>query len=207
MIKCKAISAHFLRTSTEKTRARLPSLKKGLKVYPASSPAPSESGRKRGRHAAHTSLAHSTPWMLCVKTHHPSDPSGAKTPPRSAFATNIGGSRQRPFKTLPPKKHSGQDLSPVFSFDALKQRLAEGVPVSIYQGRAPPLLCYGIVVFFSRALGCLQKNLNSLRQGSPPEPSTQPSADRGFSTTFFVPFLPLHLFRDNTGLGVRRCRS
>ena len=30
-------------------------------------------------------------------------------------------------------------LSPVFSFDAIEKRFAEGVPVSIYQGTTPPL--------------------------------------------------------------------
>ena len=31
-------------------------------------------------------------------------------------------------------------LSPVFSLDAFLQRLTEGVPVHIHQGRTPPLL-------------------------------------------------------------------
>ena len=71
-------------------------LKKGLKFshYPAPSPAPSESGRKRARHAAH-----STPWMLCVNTHYPSDPSWAKRPPRSASPTHFEGSLRRPLET------------------------------------------------------------------------------------------------------------
>ena len=43
---------------------------------------------KRARHAACTSLAHSIPWMLCVNTHYPTDPSRAKRPPNSEANTS-----------------------------------------------------------------------------------------------------------------------
>ena len=70
---CMAISAHFLRTSAEKREVR--------SQRPAPLPVPFVSGRKRARHAAHTSLAHSIPWTRCANTHYPSDPSWAKRPP------------------------------------------------------------------------------------------------------------------------------
>ena len=70
-------------------------LMKGLKglACPASSPAPSESGRKkRARRGARTSLARSTPRMLCVNTRCPTGPSRAKRPPRSASPQKVGES-------------------------------------------------------------------------------------------------------------------
>ena len=45
-----------------------------------------ESGRKRARCAARSSLAHPTPWTLCVNTHYPSDPSRAKRPSQIGFS-------------------------------------------------------------------------------------------------------------------------
>ena len=84
--------------------------------YPASTLAPSESARKRARHTARTSLAHSTPRMLCVNTHYPSDPSRAKCPSRSAFLTNFGGSQHRPLEIASSTRFSGQQThQPEFS--------------------------------------------------------------------------------------------
>ena len=97
-ITCKAMSAHILRTSAEKG-VRMSALR-----------------RRRARHAARTSLAHSTPWMLCVNTHHPSDPSRATRPPRSASPTNFGGSHHQPLENTPFTKYEGQDpLARIFN--------------------------------------------------------------------------------------------
>ena len=68
---------------------------------------PSESGSKRARHAARTSLAHSIPWTLCANTHYPSDPSGAKRPPRSASPTKFGKSQRQPLVKAPSPKVVG----------------------------------------------------------------------------------------------------
>ena len=68
---------------------------------PALSPAPSESGRKRARRAAHTSLARSIPWMLCVNTHYPSDPSWSLTPSRKPAPA---------ITKHPSAKHSGTNF-------------------------------------------------------------------------------------------------
>ena len=73
----------------EKKGVRMSALMKGMKVS-LPSPAPSESARKRARRAAHTFLAHSTPWTLCVGTHYPLDPSRARRPPRSGFTKKVG---------------------------------------------------------------------------------------------------------------------
>ena len=40
-----------------------------------------------------------TPRMLCVNTHNPTDPSGAKRPPRSASPTDVEGSLRKPLET------------------------------------------------------------------------------------------------------------
>ena len=111
-IKCKAISAHSLEDISRDEGSTDVSTEEGAEnlITSASSSAPSESERKRARHAAHTSLAHSTPWMLCLNTHNPSDPSWAKRPPRSVSATNFGGSQQQPSDNAPSTKHSGHDL-------------------------------------------------------------------------------------------------
>ena len=93
-------SAHFLRTLAEKKGVRMSAVKKGLKVSLPSAPSPaSESGTKRACHAVRTSLAHSTPRMLCVNTHYPTGPGGAKCPPRSASPTVFAGSLRKPLET------------------------------------------------------------------------------------------------------------
>ena len=104
------MSAHFLRKSAEKQGGADGSSKEELEVSftPASSPALSASGRRRARHAARTSLAHSTPRMLCVSTHYPSDPNRAKRPPRLASPTDFGGSVRRPLEVAPSTSFSGQ---------------------------------------------------------------------------------------------------
>ena len=66
-LKCMPISAHFLRTSAEKMGVRMSAAKKGLEVLLRGIVAGSFStGRKKSSHAARTSVAHSTPRMLCV---------------------------------------------------------------------------------------------------------------------------------------------
>ena len=88
---------------------------------PALSPAPSESGNKRARHAARTSLV-PTPRMLCVKTHYPSDPSRAKRTSRSVAPTDFGGSLRQPLEIALSTRFSGrQTLQHEFSthFNAL----------------------------------------------------------------------------------------
>ena len=64
--------------------------------------------KKRARHAARTSQAHSTPRMLCVNTHCPSDPGGAKGPSKSVSPTNYGGRQHRPLGNASSTRFSGQ---------------------------------------------------------------------------------------------------
>ena len=45
------------------------------------------------------------------------------------------------------------EFLPVFSFNTFVDRLASGVPISVYQGRAPPLLC-NVIDTDTRLLEC-----------------------------------------------------
>ena len=134
--------------------------KKGPK---APTPAPSESGRRRARHAARTSLVHSTQWMLCVNTHYPSGPSGATRSPRSASSTHFEGSQHRPLETAPSTTHLGQDLlARIFntfqSFIQCYNRIFEVFfpkCSSCLVSSQDVVFPLRIAVLFSRILGCL----------------------------------------------------
>ena len=95
---CNSRSAHFLRTSAEKRAARMPALKKGLKVSPTKTVAGSFFIIKKKRWPCGSYFPGTFHSMDAVRKHtlHP-DPSKAKRPPRSAFPTNFGGSRRQPF--------------------------------------------------------------------------------------------------------------
>ena len=82
VITCKAMSAHFLRISGEEGAGRMPGGAEGLTVRRNRRLLLNQEER-RARDATRTTLARSTPWMLCVNTHYQSDPSRAKRPPRS----------------------------------------------------------------------------------------------------------------------------
>ena len=118
------ISAHFLRTSAERTGADVSIEERtGGSRYPASSPGPSESGRKRTCHAARTPLARSTPRMLCANTHYPTGPSRATRPPRSASPKKVRDSLclqhcEASFHQLEPTLSNRS--SPVRLFQALQ---------------------------------------------------------------------------------------
>ena len=58
---------------------------------------------ERGCHAARTSLAHSTPRMLCVNTRYPTGQSRAKRLPRSASLIDVAGSLRKTLETTPTK--------------------------------------------------------------------------------------------------------
>ena len=109
----------------------LPSSAIKCRAINAPTPAPSESGRRRARHAARTSLAHSTPWILCVSTHYPSDP------PRSASPTDFGGSLRKPLEnaSFPPAlgpKPSSTNFQHISELDP--------VPQSDLRGALPKVL-------------------------------------------------------------------
>ena len=80
-IICKPIKAHAFTVSAE---MQGPSSIKSARTIG------SFFRRKRAHHAARTSLAHSDAWRLCANTRCPTDPHGAKRPPRSASSTNFG---------------------------------------------------------------------------------------------------------------------
>ena len=94
-VGCMAMSARFLRTSAEKRGSADVSSEEGAEGLAT------RHYRRLllNRHAARTSLAHSTPRMLCVNTHYPTGPSWAKRPPRSASPTDVGRSLRKPLET------------------------------------------------------------------------------------------------------------
>ena len=97
-IKCRARSAHFLVTSAMKKEGVDVSREEGAKGLATQHRRllVLHQDEKSSRHAAHTSLPHSTPLMLCVNTHYPTGPRRAKRPPRSASPTDVGGSLRKP---------------------------------------------------------------------------------------------------------------
>ena len=85
--------------------------KRGWRSHcPAPSPAPSEKGGKRAPHAARTWLAHSIPWMMCVNTHHPLDPSKPNALPDRLLPQTSEEANSSHWRTHLLQSTSGRDL-------------------------------------------------------------------------------------------------
>ena len=95
-------------------------------------------------------------------THYPSDPSGTRRPPKSAFPTNFGRSQQQLLENAPSSKHSGPDLYNQSSthFRVLSNATIGSLRCSSQCANLvlflPRMLSTrGVVVFFSCILGRL----------------------------------------------------
>ena len=83
-ITCKAISAHFLRNNSREEGGTY------VPLFGATAGSFSfRKKKKRARHAARTSLAHSRPRMLCVITHYPLDPGLWKKPTSAIVESSL----------------------------------------------------------------------------------------------------------------------
>ena len=105
---------------------RMSALKKGLKVSLRGTVAGSfRIKKKKSSPCGRTSLAHSTPWMLCVNTHFPSDPSWAKRRPISALKeANTGHRRTLHPQSLEPRP-AGTNFNTFQSFVQCHNRIFE----------------------------------------------------------------------------------
>ena len=124
-------------------------LKKGLKVSLPGIVAGSFLGRKRTRHAAHTSLAHSTPRMLCVNTHTiPRAQAGPNALPDRLFPTDVGGSLRTLGTTLHHKVSGRETNNWIFQvlFPLFQSRSISSQNV---------VFGFWVTEFLSSVLGCL----------------------------------------------------